>query len=475
MSILVAVATVGATGGGAQEQPAVEATGVKPQGRISVATFAADITPPVGHPLCAGWYPSASGITDRLSALGVILTGEEKPVVLCALDWSLLGNREHLRWRQAIAAAVGTDPDRVAVQCIHAHNAPGPDREAQDLLDKAGFKDLIMAGDWCEKARDRVAESARAALATSRPCTHIATSQACVEKVASNRRVMGADGRVKAVRLTATKDPAIRAEPEGTIDPSLKTISFWNDSTKLAVLHYYAVHPISFDRDGLVTPDFVGLARNRRRDEDGGVPHIYFTGCAGNITAGKYNDGNPANRPVLANRVFRAMVASEQDARRTPLTAWTWRVKPVVLPPRDDMNEARLNEQIRAAGTSGEQRVRAALMLSYLGRKDLSIPVTCLHLGNDVCILNLPGEAFIEYQLDAQACRPDAFVAVAGYGDLGPVYITLERSFAEGGYEPTDAFVSGKSEAILRKAIREVLMTKDIRPRGGATREQRHD
>ena len=52
-----------------------------------------------------------------------------------------------------------------------------------------------------------------------------------------------------------------------------------------------------------------------------------------------------------------------------------------------------------------------------------------------MAIAHLPGETFIEYQLHAQQARPDAFVAVAGYGDLGTGYITLERSFAEGGYE----------------------------------------
>jgi hypothetical protein len=97
------------------------------------------------------------------------------------------------------------------------------------------------------------------------------------------------------------------------------------------------------------------------------------------------------------------------------------------------------------------------MMLTYLRRKGLPIQITCLQLDKAVCVLNLPGEAFIEYQLAAQAERPDAFVAVASYGDLGPGYITLERSFAEGGYEPTDSFVSGKSEPILRAAIRTVL------------------
>ena len=37
---------------------------------IRLCTFASDITPPVGHPLCAGWYPPARAIGGPLQALG---------------------------------------------------------------------------------------------------------------------------------------------------------------------------------------------------------------------------------------------------------------------------------------------------------------------------------------------------------------------------------------------------------------------
>ena len=96
-------------------------------------------------------------------------------------------------------------------------------------------------------------------------------------------------------------------------------------------------------------------------------------------------------------------------------------------------------------------------MLTYLRRGDTPIPISCLHLNGHVAVLNLPGETFVEYQLHAQKTRPDGFVAVAGYGDLGTGYITLEGSAAEGGYEPIDAFVSEKSERIMRRAIVRVL------------------
>ena len=203
---------------------------------------------------------------------------------------------------------------------------------------------------------------------------------------------------------------------------------------------------------------FVDLAPNRRTAASG-VPHLYFTGCAGDVAAGKYNDGIADNRELFAGRIHDAMIAAEQAAERHPLAELRWVVEPVLLPPRPDMDEDALLARIRtpAAAAAGKDCSRAALMLTYLRRRERPIPVTCLHLGAGTAILHLPGETFIEYQLHAQAARPDAFVAVAGYGDLGRGYITLERSFAEGGYEPTDAFVSGASEAILRGAIDRVL------------------
>ena len=281
---------------------------------IQLATFQSDVTPPLGHPLCAGWYPPAKGILDPLAALGLILAPDDQsPMVLCTLDWAELSNGDYDRWREEIAVAVGTEADRVAVHCTHAHDTPWPDRDAQDILDAHGHPDVIMAGDWAERVRAQAAQAAGEAIARLQPCTHLSVGQARVDRIASNRRVMGPDGKVAAVRWTKTPDPEVRAAPEGVIDPMLKTIGFYQGDTALALLHYYAVHPTSRDGTGLVTPEFVGLARNRRTEESG-VPHIYFTGCGGNVTAGKYNDGVADNRELFTGRIRTAMV--EAGARQ---------------------------------------------------------------------------------------------------------------------------------------------------------------
>ena len=402
--------------------------------------------------------PPAREIGGRLQALGLILVPDgESPVALCALDWAELSNGDYDRWRGDLARAVGTHPDRVAVHCTHAHDTPWPDRDAQDILDAHGRPDVIMAGDWAEQARSAAAEAAAAAMSELRPFTHYTTGEARVDRIASNRRLIGQDGTLWAMRWTKTSDPMVRVAPEGVIDPVLKTIGFWNEDEPLAVAHYYATHPISLDGTGVVNPEFVGLARGRRTAASG-VPHLYFTGCAGNVAAGKYNDGIADNRELFAGRIHDAMIAAEAAAERRSLTDLRWVVEPVLLPPRPDLDEDVLLERIRMPG-AGESKdlSRAALMLTYLRRHERPIPVTCLHFGAEAAILHLPGETFIEYQFHAQAARTDAFVAVAGYGDLGPGYITLQRSFAEGGYEPTDAFVSGAAEAILRAAIDRVL------------------
>ena len=267
---------------------------------------------------------------------------------------------------------------------------------------------------------------------------------------------MGPDGKVAAVRWTKTPDPEVRAAPEGVIDPMLKTIGYYDQDKPLAFVHYYATHPTSMDGTGLVTPEFVGLARNRRTTESG-VPHIYFTGCAGNVTAGKYNDGVADNRELFTGRIHSAMVESEKGSTRQALEGIRWTVEPVRLPPREDLDEENLLAQIAKPASRSKGNSKAALMLTYLRRRERPIPITCMHLNDRVAVVNLPGEIFIEYQLHAQESRPDAFVAVAGYGDQGTGYITMETSFDEGGYEPVDAFVSGKSEKIVRAAIDTVL------------------
>ncbi len=423
-----------------------------------LATFRCDVTPPVGAPLCGGLVKPAAGVSEPLFALGVVILGTEKPVVLCAVDWCEIRGADHVRWREQLARAAGTTPERVAVQSLHQHNAPIADTAAHKLLAGMASPLSVMDVAWAERTLAGVADSVRASLEKAAPLTHIAHGEAKVEQVASNRRIMGADGKVEKMRLSSTKDAKLRELPEGTVDPMLKTISFWNGDHKLAALHYYATHPMSFYGDGMVTHDFVGIARERRTRDDG-VQHMYFTGCGGNIAAGKYNEGTPESRARLGENIHTAMIASEKEARRIPLTKVAWRAQPVLLRPNPEFSEERMMKVIENTQSTPSVRISSAFRLGFIRHSTAGVPIqfTSLHLGDDVRLLHLPGETFIEYQLFAQQQFPSAFVATASYGDGVTGYIPLEKSFAEGGYEPTQAYAAPQSEQQMKSAIIELL------------------
>jgi hypothetical protein len=423
-----------------------------------LATFSSDATPPLGHPLCGGWIEPVRGVTDPLKALGVVLLGAGKPVVLCSVDWTGLRNDGYRIWRAALAEAAHTVPENVALHCVHPHNAPFADVGAQKLIESAGGPPSLDLT-FYKKVVTGSAEALRKALAKTAEFTHVGVGAGMIEQVASNRRVIGPDGKVKFTRTSATKNKEARDAPEGLIDPKLRTLSFWNGENPLAALHFYATHPMSYYGDGMVSADFSGLARQKRQDEDPKVFQVYFNGSAGNVTAGKYNDGSKENRPVLRDRVHAGMIAAWKATERFPVRGWKWRVEPVALPPRTEpsFGEKQSTKDLNDPKQTKARRNNAAYQLAWLNRKATPIEVTALEFGSRATTLHLPGEAFVEYQLSAHKLRPDSTICVAAYGDDGPGYIPTASAYLQGGYEPTVALSGPDSEAILLKAIAKVL------------------
>lgn len=428
---------------------------------LHLATFVADVTPPEGHPLCGGWIEPVRGVDDPLKALGVVLLGQGKPIVLCVFDWVALRNDAHLAVRKALAEAAHTTIEYVTVHSVHPHNAPFADTVAQKLLEEVkGPPSLDLK--FFDKVVKDLAKACADSLAKTKKFTHIGVGSAAVKEVASNRRVIGPDGKVKFTRTSATKDPVARAAPEGLIDPVLRTLSFWDGETPLAALHYYATHPMSYYGDGRVSADFCGLARQKLQDDDKDVFQIYFTGCAGNITAGKYNDGAHENRAILRDRMYEGMKTSLKSTKKQVVEGWDWRIESVKLVPRKEASfgEAESRKTLEDEKATTAKRNNAAFQLAWLKRQDRLIDITCLDFGGKVLLLHLPGEAFIEYQLAAQKMRPDETVFVASYGDDGCGYIPTAPGYLQGGYEPTVALAGPESEAILMKTMAKLLKAK---------------
>ncbi len=297
---------------------------------LRIGTFDVDASPPISSQLA---YDPTKEVTTPLSCRGIVLLGDEAPVVLCAVDWIGIGNGGNREFRARLAAAAGTTPERVAVHTLHQHDAPWCDFSVDELAAQYGINQVVFDSAFARDVIHRAAAAVRSAVAEAQVVTHVGAGVGRVEQVASNRRILGADGKVQHVRWTATKDAAVRAFPEGVIDPD--------------------VH---------------------------------------------------------------------------------WNVEPVRLPPAQHLDEAALRGELENADKLPRARLEAAHGLVWLARcqQGDTIDVGCLSLGS-ISILHMPGELFVEYQLAAQAMRPDLFVAMAAYGDYAPWYIGTEIAYEQGG------------------------------------------
>ena len=430
---------------------------------IKIATFDVDATPPLGSAMAYGPALRVDELTLRCR--GIVIIGPEKPIVLCAVDWIGIANEGHEAFRQGLAHAAGTVSERVALHALHQHDAPGCDFTAERILREMNIGGYArFDGEFHRQVIQRAADAIRSAIPVAQPISHYGYGEAAVKEVASNRRVaVGPDGKVGSMRGSSCKVAELIALPDGTIDPVVSLLGFWNGDKPIALLTSYACHPQSYYLVGIPSPDFPGIARFIRGQDLNTALHVHFNGAGGNIAAGKYNDGSQPNRIILATRLANGMREAFANVKRVPLKVEdiAWGSELVSLPLGKHMNQADLIAKLKAANPKGY--ISFADQLAWLERVNAGhkIDITCLRVG-DTRMLHLPGELFVEYQLAAKAMRPDLHVMMAAYGDYGPGYIGTAASYPEGGYETsaTSSNVAPEVESVLMEAMKKLLDSK---------------
>jgi hypothetical protein len=265
---------------------------------------------------------------------GFVLLGQQPPIVVVAIDWCEIRNQSYDEWRSRLAKVAGTQPERVLVSSLHQHDAPVIDSEAQDLLDQVGLQNELFDRSFHEDVLTRAEQALSAAIEDAQRVTHVGYAQSVVSDVASNRRIVDGLGNVSFSRGSSSgRDPRFEQAPEGLIDPMMRTISFWSQNQCLVEYHAYATHPMSYYGKGEVTSDFVGLARKQLARLDRSIHPIYASGCSGDVTAGKFNDGSPEAREELTRKIYEAMLANRKGVKKEPVPeTWGFRSLPLELP-----------------------------------------------------------------------------------------------------------------------------------------------
>lgn len=431
---------------------------------ITVHPFKVDVTPPVGGFVCGGLHTTSIAIETPIYLRGMVLVSGEQRCVVAVVDYCYLCGKSQRRFEEALASAAGVPASRVALQSNHTHDVPLIDEEAHAVVESIApqsppFHDEAY---FSRVLADSANAVRNAVLGPGTPLAGLALGEHPVEQFASNRRVIDAQGKCH-VRWSVCRDAWTREQPEGRIDPLLRQAVLFDPAGKpFLAASFYASHPQVSDGRRRISGDTIGLALDLFAAHEPGIHSLYFTGCAGDITAGKYTTlDRPRNRHVFGVRLYDGLRGAFAKATSPqPVDGFSWHEEIIRLPlaPIPE-TAAHFEAQVRDPASYNSLKYLAAMKLDRLRRgiHDYPFRVVRLALG-PVDMLFLPSELLIEYQFfaRAQTQRP---VLVSAYGDSFLKYIAYDRAFEEGGYEiePGWTEVTKGVETPIKNAIAKVF------------------
>jgi len=442
----------------AQDGPADE--GNRNPSRLRIATFKVDVTPPIGDPLA---YVPNEKVDTPIYVSGVVLDDGNTRAVWVSCDYIYICGESYVTWTEAIAKQAGTTAENVMLHSVHQHDSI---RWAPEYNPKEGEDGPpVVSPEYCKKSLKDVSDAIAEAVSGSwQAVGRLLTAETRLGGLAANRRLVDENGQFAHTRYSGKNPPALQAWPVGKIDPVLRTVCFENtEGRKIVALHFYATHPMAAYMRRMVSTDVPGRAlRHVQENNDSVSLNIYFSGCGGDITFGKYNltaDAQSIER--LGIRLGEGILRNLKRLEQQP-------VGPLVV--KRIAFDVPFDPELKPASDySGEHAQERRYLLETLDRWRQS-SVARLSIGPKVHLLSFePGEVFVDYQLYAQSLIPEHFLATAAYGNGVYWYIPTRAAFEEnGGYETGHlaCVVTPEIDEVLRGALRccfsEVLNGPDV-------------
>jgi hypothetical protein len=438
---------------------------------MRITSFISDVTNPVGSSVCSSSANFVESIRDPLFARGLVLEDGKKRFVFCTVDYCGVAGKFYEQWCKKIAKAAGTLPEFVALHAVHQHQAPW--LIGEDWVEKKSKGQHLFFGvsqkekTWINLRLKMLSQSIVESLKNFKPVASVGGAGVRTEGLASNRRILGKNNQVVGIRWSITKNSKVRMAPVGLVDPELQCVTFWDDEEKLlASMSFFAAHPQCCGNLPFASAEIPGEFHRRMNADYPHASHLYFSGCLGNVTCGKYSTSDPEkNIRLLGARLAKYGSKAIQSSIKTRQSSLSLKVKKVSfpMPLRPLKSKISSSRIVNPDPKDWEMYQDVMDKMAQERRKSLeNMKLSCWRLGS-FWILSLPGEPFIEYQLFAKQeikkRGKKCFLAVAGLADYSPVYIPTSRGFSEGGYEVDKAvcFTTPQVEKVLKQSIQKVL------------------
>lgn len=451
---------------------------------LQVGMAEADITPPVGFPM-AGYYHErlAEGQIDPLKAKAIVFREGQTTSALVVCDLIGIATDLSREVRRRVSEKTGIPTSHIVVAATHSHTAPDYMKELWLYLGKE--KQEALRSEYIEKLINGPVEAIVQAYDESGEFTLTAGVALQETPVAFNRRFVMRDGSVQTWQALSNPD-VVRAA--GPIDQRIELLAVRNsqDGTLRGLFSNFALHldTVGGMRWSADYPYFIEQTLRKNYGEE--VISIFGTGCCGDI-----NHADPSRKErnkvdSIGNSL--GTTICQQFAQLSPLKGTVLRVKSQVVElPLQQVTEQEVQRALEliAAVKKGVKveffdhvtAYKQLILDQFLHRQPyvqtsqhitwglsralagigptLPVEVTTMTIGDDVAIVCLPGEVFVELGLAIKQASPFRTTMIVELSNaVETIYVPHRAAYAGGSYEVTNsALKPGGGEMLVEAAL----------------------
>jgi neutral ceramidase len=408
-----------------------------------------DITPPPGLPMY-GFLDRlkdnkfSTGTLDPLYARVLVLQAGEKRLALVTLDLGRTFRESDLvQLRQQLKASAGVS--FLIVTASHTHSGP-------NILDKDADGRLQA---WETSAIEKISA------AVVEASGHLVEARIGAGRgevyIGYNRRQLQPHGIVKMLWTNPGK------QPTSPLDPTVFVMRVDDaEGEPLAIFVNYACHPVVFGSDNLsYSSDFVGVMRDTVEKAFDQKPLcLFLQGADGDINpyyaTTLLSDGAAAKRQWTGGQLGK-------EAVRVAKAIHTDSAGDAAIDFADDVMTFQLRWPARKfreglLKTYGPHvfEDHADLMAEEPPPNHFELHVTTVLLNKRIALIGMPGEAFVNFQINWRDRCPVPDALFLGYSNGYFDYFPTIDAAAQGGYGAGDSntYVEvGAGERMLRQAL----------------------
>ena len=457
--------------------------GANAQLRVGVAET--DITPPTGFPM-AGYYHErlAEGTINPLKAKAIVFREGDTAAALVVCDLIGIGTDLSREVRKLAAAQTGIPASNIVISATHSHTAPDYMKELVLYLSQEQQEPLRR--EYIEKLIQGPVTAIVNADTNARPANLASGVATQTTPVSFNRRSVMRDGSVQTWQAESNPN---RLRAAGPIDPQigLLTIRDAADGTIRGIFSNFALHcdTVGGSMWSADYPFFI--ERTLRKAVGPELISIFGTGCCGDI-----NHSNPASSErnkadFIGNSIGDSIRDQLADLKAIEHTHLAVKSEVVQLPLEEATAEQvdrstqtleiiknggavefldhvtaykklildQLRHQQPAAKTIDHLTWGRSRALAGIG-ETLPVDVTVITIGDELAIVTLPGEVFVDLGLAIKQASPfRTTIVVELTNAVETIYIPHRAAYAGGSYEVTNSTVMpGSGEKLVESAVR---------------------